>query len=385
MTLPRRSGPSPAMALFGVLAVVVIVVFAILAVRGDPIEQLRHAWAAFFPPQAVTAEGADTRNLYDIVFGIGAVIFLFVEGLIVYAVLRYRRKPTDEGLPPQVHGNNLLEVAWTVVPTIIVGVIFFLSWQTLNTVDAISSAPDVRIRADAARFQWQFEYLNAKGDSVVFKQQAPELVVPAGQTVHLDLRSADVIHAFYVPQFLFKRDVVPGKDNNFDFKVDLSMAGQTFRGQCAELCGFQHWVMQFTVKALAPSDYDAWLQQQIRSAAATPPPASGTPGASGVPAPSGATGGGPSVDITAHNIAFSQASVTAPANTAFTIHFDNQDQGIPHDVAIAQGSPTGQQVFKGDLVTGPAAADYHVPALPAGTYSFVCTVHPNMTGTLTVQ
>ena len=385
MTLPRRSGPSPAALLFGATAIVVILLLGLLAIRGDPIEQLRHVWASFFPPQAVTAQGAETRDLYDIVFAIAAVIFLFVEGLIVFAVLRYRRKPTDEGLPPQVHGNNLLEVAWTIVPTIIVGVIFFLSWQTLNSVDAIASTPDVRIRADAARFQWQFEYLDATGQNVTFKQQLPELVVPAGEIVHLDLRSADVIHAFYVPQFLFKRDVIPGRDNNFDFKVDASMAGQTFRGQCAELCGFQHWVMQFTVKALAPKDYDAWLQQQIKAAAATPPPASAGPSTAGGPGASGATGAGPTVQISAHNIAFSQSTVTAPANTAFTIHFDNQDQGVPHDIAIAQGSPTGQQVFKGDIVTGAAATDYHVPALPAGTYSFVCTVHPNMTGTLTVQ
>lgn len=127
------------------------------------------------------------------------------------------------------------------------------------------------------------------------------------------------------------------------------------------------------------------------SGAASPAPsgaASATPSGAASPAPStapsGGTGGGSggTVQISALNIAFEQQAVTAPANTAFTIHFDNKDAGIPHNVEIRDAS--NMSMFKGEIITGPAQADYQVPALAAGAYTFNCTVHPNMTGTLTV-
>ena len=121
----------------------------------------------------------------------------------------------------------------------------------------------------------------------------------------------------------------------------------------------------------------------------TPPPsaapsgsAGGSPGASGGPGASEAAGG---ISISALNIAFEQTSVTAPAGKAFQITFENKDPGTPHDVAIRKDNPGGAEVFKGEIVTGPTTKVYDVPALEAGTYAFVCTVHPNMTGTLTVQ
>jgi plastocyanin len=99
-------------------------------------------------------------------------------------------------------------------------------------------------------------------------------------------------------------------------------------------------------------------------------------------APSGGAGGGDVVDISALNIAWEQTEVSAPADKPFTIKFNNKDAGIPHNVAIKDAS--GMEMFKGDIVTGPIETDYKVPALAAGTYQFVCTVHPNMIGTLTV-
>ncbi len=393
MLTPRSSSARPA-AILGVAALVTVVVFlGILALRGNVVDQLGHVWSSFFPPQATTAEGEKVRGLYDIVFLFAAAIFLVVEALIVFAVIRYRRRPTDTELPPQIHGNNLLEIVWTLVPTAIVLFLFVVSWQTLNQVDRTDAQAPIKIRAVAARFQWTFDYLSPDGQTVQFQQLAPEMVVPVGQKIQLTLRSPDVIHAFYVPQFLFKRDVVPGKENAFDFTVDEKDAGQTFRGQCAELCGEGHWIMQFSVKAETPADYQAWLQQQIDEAKATPAPApsgpsgpaASGPAASG-PAPSGGGGGGTaggSVQISAKNIAFEQQSVTAPAGQPFTIAFTNNDPATPHNVDIMDAG--GKSVFKGQIFSGVATQNYPVPALPAGTYKFVCDVHPNMTGQLTVQ
>jgi cytochrome c oxidase subunit 2 len=409
MTMPRRSGPSPALILVvsGALAIgVFLLILAFQIPKGTPPDQflpamaaqLSDVWQSFFPPTPVTTQAQATHDLYTIVFGVAVVIFLFVEALIVIAVVRFRRKPGQTELPPQIHGNNTLEIVWTVVPAAIVAVLFFLSWQTLNTVDAVNApASDVRIRVLAARFQWTFDYLDQTGTTVEFTQYTPEMVVPAGETIHLTLRSSDVNHAFYVPQFLFKRDVIPGRENSFDFKVDANLAGQTFHGQCAELCGAQHWAMQFSVKAVTPADYKVWLDQQI-AAAAQPSPSPAAPsaapsgGASAAPsggasaAPSGGASAAPSgvtLELTAHNIAYDKSSLDAPAGQPFSIDFTNDDASVPHNVAIKDA--TGTEVFKGDIFPGVDSRVYSVPALPAGTYTFVCSVHPNMTGTLTVK
>lgn len=331
-----------------------------------------------FPPIAVTTEGEEIRQLYTIVFLIAVAIFLVVEGLIIWTVIRYRRKPGDDTLPPQTHGNNIAEFVWTIVPTIIVIFLFVISWQTLNVVDTASANPQTKIRAVAGQFQWQFDYLSPDGQQILYTELLPlaeqdgGMAVPAGRTVQLQLVSNDVIHAFYVPQFLFKRDVVPGRVNQFDFTVNESDAGQVFRGQCAELCGTGHAIMLFDVKAMTAADFDAWLAQKVEAANATP-----------APPPSGQAG--EAVKISALGVKFEQTSVTAPADKPFRIEFDNKDPATPHNVAIHEGSPTGNAVFTGEVFPGVAVKDYDVPALKAGTYAFVCTVHPTMTGTMTVQ
>ena len=353
---------------------------------------------SLFPPVAVTEQGAHIRDLYTFVFLIAAIIFFIVEGLIVYTVLRYRRKPGDDTLPAQTHGNAIAELVWTVVPTIIVAALFVVSWQTLNVVDTRTADPDLKIRAVAGQFQWQFDYMpdtyttvkDANGNvppapDPLFTQFVPTgadggLVVPTGRTVQLYLTSNDVIHAFYVPQFLFKRDVVPGRINQFDFKVDDKDAGQTFRGQCAELCGTGHAIMLFDVHALSGSDFDAWLTLQ------TAP----KPSASPAPSASGGSSGGPAappvtVDVVAQGVAFTTPAISAPANAPITIKFDNQDASVPHNVKIFKDSIGGTVVFDGKVFPGVATEDYPVGPLPAGTYPFECFVHQNMTGTLTVQ
>jgi heme/copper-type cytochrome/quinol oxidase subunit 2 len=274
------------------------------------------------------------------------------------------------------------------VPTIIVIFMFIVSWQTLNSVDVNSPTAQTKIRAVAGQFQWTFEYLD-QADKVVYTEFQPltkdggGMYVPAGRTVQLQLfvSPKDVIHAFYVPQFLFKRDIVPGRTTAFDFTVDAADAGQTFRGQCAELCGTLHSTMLFDVKALTAPDFDTWLADKITKANATPPPAP-----SGGPAGSGAPGGaGETLKITAQNIAYEQTNLTVKAGAPFKIEFDNQDNGVPHNVAIHLGSSTGTEVFKGAIFPGVATQTYDVKQLDAGSYAFVCSVHPTMTGTLTVQ
>ncbi len=185
-----------------------------------------------YPPIAVTSEGAQIRDLYTVVFLIAVAIFFVVEGLIIWTVIRYRRKPTDDDLPPQTHGNNIAEFVWTIVPTILVLFLFVISWQTLNAVDTSSpTAADQDPAPSPASSSGSSSTSTTTGTNVVYTQFTPQakdgggMYVPAGQTIQLQLfvRPNDVIHAFYVPQFLFKRDVVPGRVNR------LRLHGQRLR------------------------------------------------------------------------------------------------------------------------------------------------------------
>jgi len=256
MSSTPRKRPAPDALVAGIVVVILIALVAAVFLSG--------AGSTLYPPDAVTSEAREIRGLYDIVFAFAVAIFLVVEALIVWSVLRYRRRPTDVELPVQTHGNNLVEVIWTVVPTAIVLFLFVISWNTLNNVDAVSNEPDVRVHAIAGQFAWQFEYLDESGNKVA-TQLAPAydaetgvggMAVPVGRSIQVTLDSPDVIHAFYVPRFLFKRDVVPGQTNRFEFTVDEDEAGQVFRGQCAELCGTGHRQMLFNVIALSPADYE---------------------------------------------------------------------------------------------------------------------------------
>jgi cytochrome c oxidase subunit II len=372
MSMPPRSRTGSGLLVAGLIVVVVVAATLVAFAAGGITPQ--RAWDSFFPlggATPATEQSHSVRQLYDIVFYIAVVIFLLVEAMIVFTVLRYRRKPSDSALPPQIHGNNLVEVIWTAIPLAIVLFLFVLSWQTLNVVEA-KTTNSVHIRAVAARFQWSFDYLDPNGNTL-FTQAIPVgdtggMVVPVGEAVSMTLRSQDVNHAFYVPKFLFKRDAIPGKENSFDFTVDEP---GTYRGQCAELCGAFHGSMVFEVHAISRAEFDAWMAAQIEKAKATPAPTS-----------SGAITG-TVIELAAQNIAFTTTALTAPAGKDFTIHFKNQDATVLHNVEIKDAS--GKSVFKGGFVTGPAEINYPVNALAAGTYTFACTVHPNMTGTITVQ
>jgi cytochrome c oxidase subunit 2 len=377
MTSSTRTRPSNGAIVALLLLVLVLVLLAVAVARGvDLGKAVNDVMGSMFPPPAATAEAREIRSLYDIVFFIAAAIFLVVEGLIIWSVVRYRRKPGDDVLPPQTHGNNVAEIAWTVIPTIIVAFLFYISWQTLNSVDAVSKSPDLHIRAVAGQFQWSFVYLADDDTTQEFTQFIPSgpgggLVVPVGRKVQLDLESPDVIHAFYVPRFLFKRDVVPGLVNRFDFTLDQAEAGQTFRGQCAELCGIGHRTMTFDVHAMSQADYDAWHQKQLDAAKASPSPG-------GSAAPPAAT-----LDLAAQAINFSVQTLEAPANKPFQIKFDNKDSGITHDVAIRDS--TGALIFNGEDVKGPGQATYNIQPLQPGGYKFICTFHADMVGDLTVK
>jgi cytochrome c oxidase subunit 2 len=370
------STPRRRLAPEAIIAAVVVILLAVLV----PLVVYSRIGDSLFPPTAVTEQAKGTRDLYNIVFGLAVAIFVAVEGLIIWSVIRYRRKPGDDDLPPQTHGNTFVEIIWTLIPTAIVLFLFALSFNTLNTVDAVSDNPDLRVQATAAQFQWQFTYFDANNNKVA-TQTVPMaadgggLGLPVGKNVQVTLQSPDVIHAFYVPKFLFKRDVIPGQVNRFQFTIDPTEATDghpaIYSGQCAELCGTGHRTMLFNVIAMSPTDFETWLQALVAKNNATP-----------APAPSGAA----VLQLSAKDITFSTKSLDATANAPFSISFKNEDPaGIPHNVEIRDSS--GKVLQEQPTIDGGTSTTYNYTPLPAGTYTFICKIHPiaNMTGTLTVH
>jgi len=369
------------------LALVVVAVLTVAAIVGL-IVFYPADWPGFAPPSPVTVQGQDTEGIYRIVFTIAAVIFLLVEGLILYAVLRYRR--TDEELPVQTHGNLIAEAAWTIVPAIIVISLFFLSINVQNKVEARSPDPDVTIDVVGFQWQWTIGYgcpasyatettvqpaADCEFSLTGLGSVGPDIHLPVGQTVHFRLHAADVIHAFYVPKFLYKKDVIPGRVNNFDVIVEQP---GTYSGQCAELCGLSHAEMFFTLTAEDAGAYDAWYTQQVETANASPTPG---PSGSGGPPPAGSA-----VDVSASNAtAFDQTTLTAPAGAPITFRFANKDPNVAHNFSIKGANADGSDFIGLPLANPGETVDYVSPALAAGTYPYYCSVHANMTGTLTVQ
>ena len=364
---PRKRPASNAIIAGGAVLLLVGIVGLVL---------LSPAGSALYPPPPATDRAHAVSQLYDIVFALAVIVFVGVEGLIIWSIFRYRRRPGDVDLPPQTHGNNLVEAIWTLIPTAIVLYMFAVSWQTLNQVDAVSAQPNVHINALAGQFQWQFQYLNDDGQVLATQTRAfgegAGMAVPVGRTVYVTLESRDVIHAWYVPRFLFKRDVIPGQLNHFEFTVDEKEAGQTFSGQCAELCGAGHRAMLFDVVAMTPTDYDAWLAALVEKANATPPPA-----------PSGA----PTLDVSAKGIAYDKRDLEAPAGAPFVINFKNEDpETITHDIDIKGAD--GTVVQDQEAIPGGKDQPYQYTPLEAGSYTFFCSIHPGvaaMEGTLTVK
>jgi Cytochrome C oxidase subunit II, periplasmic domain/Cupredoxin-like domain len=191
------------------------------------------------------------------------------------------------------------------------------------------------------------------------------MYLPVDEPVEIDLTSRDVIHSFFVPDLLFKRDAIPGRTTSFI--VTPTVLG-TFHAQCAEFCGLWHSRMTFDVHVVSPPDYQAWILQERKAAASI------------TCSPSGTT-----LDLVAQNIQWNAHCLAVPANTAFTVNIDNQDAGIDHNFSIYDSFFQKRNYFKAPRITGPATETEQVGGLAPGRYYFQCDVHgPAMSGAFIV-
>jgi cytochrome c oxidase subunit 2 len=245
------------------LFTVIILSLVLLAVGYLVATQVDLSW--LMPEQAST-RAVQVDRLFRVMMGIAVVIFLIVEGALVYAVLRFRRKPDDEreGLP--VHGNNTLEVVWTIIPAIIVAVIGIYSYQVLTDVERKPEDPLV-VRVIGQQFVWSFEYPESGIKSNV-------LHLPVDQPVQFQIESRDVIHSFWVPAFRVKHDATPGQ---IDELIITPTEIGTFPVRCAELCGAGHAAMITEVKVESAQDFQDWIDSGGQELASVP----GTEGGQG--------------------------------------------------------------------------------------------------------
>jgi len=193
-------------------------------------------------------------------------VFLVVAGLLVWSMIRYRRRGDE--LPPQIHGNNKLELTWTLIPLLLVIVLFVVTIQGQNKALQKSTRPALEVDVLAFQWSWRFAYEGQGVEVVGSPGNVPELVVPVGQPVRIRLRSADVVHSFYVPRTLFKRQAIPGRTTEFD--LTFEKVG-TYQGHCVQFCGLAHDDMLFRVRVVSPGEFQSWLAQASRSGSPSQP------------------------------------------------------------------------------------------------------------------
>ena len=223
----------------------------------------------FGAPDPASKEGESIWSLWQGFFiaalGVGALVW----GLLIFVLVRYRRRNDD--IPSQSAYNIPLEVIYTVLPVIAVAVLFGFSVATEREVTGLDDEAAVTVDVIGFQWSWEFRYLDPDGgddaDVVVSvigsPEDPPELVLPVDQAIHLRLISNDVAHSFWVPDFLSKRDLIPGIRN--EIQVTPTEVG-TYDGRCAEYCGLDHWRMSYSVRVVSQADYDDWLADAIDEA-----------------------------------------------------------------------------------------------------------------------
>lgn len=197
-------------------------------------------------------------NLYMTVLIMAMVVFVLVEGALVWILVRDRKRDGDEEIPPQIYGNNIAEITWTVIPVLLTIALFIMTVQTADAVAAPASLKsDLNLHIVGHQWWWEFDYPDL---GIV---TANELHIPVGTTVQVSLEAVDVIHSFWVPQLSGKTDVIPGQNNTMWLEGDQP---GVYLGQCAEFCGTEHALMRFTVFVDTQEDFDAWVANQQKPA-----------------------------------------------------------------------------------------------------------------------
>jgi cytochrome c oxidase subunit II len=234
----------------------------------------------FTPESGGSSNANDIDTVYKITLYVAIVIFLVVEGTLIWSLVRFRSRRAGPDAA-QIRGNTPLELGWTLAAALILVVLTVVTFVYLPGIEnppesgpnglqasqtrfasidqppPPSGRPYLRIGVNGQQYVWRYDY---PGKRTLFSYHT--MVVPVDTTVVLEITASDVIHSWWIPKLGGKADAVPGHINETWFKIPADQAGTTFRGQCAELCGFGHADMRAAVKAVTPEEYEAWADQQ---------------------------------------------------------------------------------------------------------------------------
>jgi cytochrome c oxidase subunit 2 len=224
---------------------------------------LLSACASDAPQDTLEPRGPIAReidNLVNPVFIVAGVVFVFVEVGVLLLMWRFRarRHHDEDTAPKQVHGNTKLELTWTIVPAVILAFVAVGTVTTLWAIDAKADDATMTVEVTGQQWWWEFRY-NTDDDADDEIVTANDLVIPAGETVRLELTSRDVIHSFWIPALNGKLDAVPNRTHELIVEADEP---GTYVGQCTEYCGLSHAYMRQRLIALPRAEYDAWLADQ---------------------------------------------------------------------------------------------------------------------------
>ena len=265
--MSSRSGRFARPGRLGLGAVLVCLVIAGCS-RADLEDSLRFGW-----PRGVTDQAREMRVLWTWSSVAALAVGVLVWGLIFWAAIFFRRRHNE--LPRQTKFNLPIELVYTVLPFLIVAVLFYYTAVTESNVVRLSAQPDTTVTVVGFKWTWEFDYADRRDpqtDEMVYTvgsaTEVPILVIPEGKKVRFIQRSNDVVHSFWVPEFLFKRDVFPAPQVN-QFEVTATERG-AFVGRCAELCGTYHSQMTFEVRVVSDADYQAYLDALARFGNADP-------------------------------------------------------------------------------------------------------------------
>ncbi|SKC69207.1 aa3-type cytochrome oxidase subunit II [Krasilnikoviella flava] len=257
---------------------------AVLA-SGCASDSVQRGYLPGYSDGEVTNQTERITNLWVGSWIAALIVGVLTWGLMLWCVAAYRKRRDDHQLPIQTRYHMPLEIMYTAVPTIMILVLFFFTDRDMSAVQDTSAEPDVNIQVIGKQWSWDFNYLDSDvydsgqhlldvGGQTIddevdgapgTSKDVPTLYLPVDQTVEFTLDSRDVIHSFWIPAFLYKQDMIPGRTNTF--QVTPTREG-TYAGKCAELCGEFHSGMLFNVKVVSQADYDAHMDE-LRDAGQT--------------------------------------------------------------------------------------------------------------------
>ena len=225
-------------------------------------------------PENVSSFGADIDWLFHLIYAITGITAVLVFVTLITFLVMYRDRPGRRAT--YTHGNTTLEIVWTIVPALILVILTFLSVPAWSKIKMQIPAGDLNVLVTAKQFNWQVTYPGADGKFGTDddKTLLDEMHVPVNKVVRVILKSQDVIHSFFVPQFRMKQDAVPGREIRQWFEA--TKPGK-YEWPCAELCGFGHSGMRGWIYVHTPDEYNKWAAENLKAEAAAPATAAAKP------------------------------------------------------------------------------------------------------------